>query len=40
MAKTPDDFVTVDLATHKLVHFQATEYNYKWRFEETELRQK
>ena len=23
-AKTPDDFVTADLATHKLVHFQAT----------------
>ena len=21
-AKTPDDFVTVDLATHKLVHYQ------------------
>ncbi|MBV9269141.1 MAG: hypothetical protein JO061_23430 [Acidobacteriaceae bacterium] len=23
-AKTPDDFVTVDLATHKLVHYDAT----------------
>jgi hypothetical protein len=25
IAKTPDDFVTVDLATHKIVHFQADE---------------
>jgi hypothetical protein len=32
-AKTPDDFVTVDLATRKLVHFAATDFGHQKRSE-------